>query len=1054
MEVVDHVDIAGDDSIQELLDDPRNFNLRAIRAETLLDWIPDLGQYAAPCECRSHNGVFRTIGLAGSGIPGILRHRFFMAEEAERIVGERYIGLLIYDSREDDYLFELSAGSVTIGAVRPSRHDNRRHLIIASVPANILGGNVPFTVRALGKGPCYLESVLFMPTCPEPSAQDLSIQRISTRLVKRCGEYVDAEIHCVTSAAATVSVKAVPDSDRGNTILNAGSEVSDALHVVPLRELKSGTLYAVEIRASDKYENNATASTQIDTTEDGSSHKDALTIPVEFLKTGSAIATGLPVTFGLPVAKGVCNDPMSAFICCEGEEMPAQTRVHVKWPDGSVRWVLVDTVSPSALEKQDRLKAEVSLGFEPIRMDHGLKCLSEEGKILVEGERIRVTVTRSGPLPVFIESRSPGGGWRTAVTGTDRIVTGRLGNGLILGSAELEGLVLEEEGAERAVIRYEVPVRDEKGICHFRCTFRLHVYSGQPFVRLVCRAVLTSPAPGAAFGSNDLDHITPALEHVRSAVEGTEGETSSLLNIGSLEINIGNPPSAKNGHRRIVHEHDRGYRVENGTAIDEMEGHWSGFITLDDRTLAVCFKDFWQNYPKAVRCDHEGITLEMLPALSGDPLPGFADDWHKLYFWCDKDGKQYRLKVGTAMTSEILLGSPDRDEDVRNWLEWLERPPVVRPEANYLNETKVLLPMASKEESARPDYERMVDESVDVWLGKVEARHEYGFANFGDTYADEAGMWSNSEYDSAYRHYLEFLRGGDSRWFLLGKQAARHLLDVDTCGYSRVPEQTGTQYTHAPGHAGGYLPPYFRSKSGGSSSKPSHMWVEGPVLHYLLTGDEGVASTLRQTGKMLTRNLAFYHFNNARECGWHLVHLSGLARMTDDPRYLNAASVIVSRVLEKQEPGGGWEHPLAEAHCHCEPPRCRGEAGFMVGVLISGLRRYFEMTYDPQVAEAIVGGVKWLIEKTYDHEAGDFRYTSCPNRGGPLPDRTQMVMEALVDAYRFSRESLIGDIISRRAEEVLVMGVKGNSDKPYGVGLREMRYIPTLLHTLAGLDSA
>ena len=29
--------------------------------------------------------------------------------------------------------------------------------------------------------------------------------------------------------------------------------------------------------------------------------------------------------------------------------------------------------------------------------------------------------------------------------------------------------------------------------------------------------------------------------------------------------------------------------------------------------------------------------------------------------------------------------------------------------------------------------------------------------------------------------------------------------------------------------------------------------------------------------------------------------------MSTTPRYLNAAALIVERVLERQEPGGGWE---------------------------------------------------------------------------------------------------------------------------------------------------
>ena len=52
--------------------------------------------------------------------------------------------------------------------------------------------------------------------------------------------------------------------------------------------------------------------------------------------------------------------------------------------------------------------------------------------------------------------------------------------------------------------------------------------------------------------------------------------------------------------------------------------------------------------------------------------------------------------------------------------------------------------------------------------------------------------------------------------------------------------------------------------------------------------------------------------------------------------------------------------------------RCQGEAGFMVGVLLSGLKRYYLLTQNDAVAEAIVGGARWLIDKTFDEVDEDF----------------------------------------------------------------------------------
>ena len=69
-----------------------------------------------------------------------------------------------------------------------------------------------------------------------------------------------------------------------------------------------------------------------------------------------------------------------------------------------------------------------------------------------------------------------------------------LGNGVTLHSGEVEDLLLEEVGAERAVIRYRVPHRDGTGVAHLRSTVRVHVYAGQPFVKLPHRLEVISPS--------------------------------------------------------------------------------------------------------------------------------------------------------------------------------------------------------------------------------------------------------------------------------------------------------------------------------------------------------------------------------------------------------------------------------------------------------------------------------------------------------------------------------------------------------------------------------
>jgi hypothetical protein len=249
---------------------------------------------------------------------------------------------------------------------------------------------------------------------------------------------------------------------------------------------------------------------------------------------------------------------------------------------------------------------------------------------------------------------------------------------------------------------------------------------------------------------------------------------------------------------------------------------------------------------------------------------------------------------------------------------------------------------------------------------------------------------------------MEYLRGGDPRFFTLAEQAARHLSDVDTCHHASDRSIVEGQYHHCIGHVGDYYPRGYKTPS---MSHPridhDHTWVEGLFLYSLLTGDQRIReSAVGATRRIAGAELNDFDYMNGRDAGWPLIHLMAGYHFTGERYYLNGAGLIVERVLERQRPGGGWQRLMIPGHCFCDPPRHTGEAGFMVCILIEGLKRYHQATGDPRVADAIVGGLKWLIRDTWVAKPSKFRYTSCPH--SELVHQAMHATELLGYAYRLS----------------------------------------------------
>ena len=69
----------------------------------------------------------------------------------------------------------------------------------------------------------------------------------------------------------------------------------------------------------------------------------SLTIPLHVTEPLGLARSRFPVTRGIPLPEGTVREPADAtLIDAAGREAPVQTRRLTRWPDGSVKWLLVD----------------------------------------------------------------------------------------------------------------------------------------------------------------------------------------------------------------------------------------------------------------------------------------------------------------------------------------------------------------------------------------------------------------------------------------------------------------------------------------------------------------------------------------------------------------------------------------------------------------------------------------------------------------------------------------------------------------------------------------
>ncbi|HJN15793.1 MAG TPA: carbohydrate binding domain-containing protein, partial [Armatimonadota bacterium] len=293
-------------------------------------------------------------------------------------------------------------------------------------------------------------------------------------------------------------------------------------------------------------------------------------------------------------------------------------------------------------------------------------------------------------------------------------------------------------------------------------------------------------------------------------------------------------------------------------------------------------------------------------------------------------------------------------------------------------------------------YDRIVDGNIGAYGKRRDDSREFGLMNYGDWYGERGYNWGNLEYDTHHGFLTQYLRSGDTRFLIEGEIAARHNMDIDVIhhaeGQVSPPEWSGAKlpgqvWVHSMGHTGGYYPPEYLDMNvyaQGYATNRGHIWSQGMWEYSLLTGDTRAWECAKlvsdwAAGPQTTN----FRFGNQREPGWMTILVMAAYRATGDPYYLNAARIMIDKVYEERDaspmPESGLRYrELVPGHCTCEEHHW-GAAGFMAGVLMTGMKMYYQETGDEEVAENIVKIARFCVDTMYEEDAGLFRYTSCPN---------------------------------------------------------------------------
>lgn len=605
--------------------------------------------------------------------------------------------------------------------------------------------------------------------------------------------------------------------------------------------------------------------------------RSELRIPLRVTEPAGVARDAAPVTVGVPLPRGRTTKGAVWVADAAGRALRTQARIAERWPDGSVRWVLVDFIA--AAGANETATYTIRDGAPPTDVaGPTLKTAESSAEWRFDTGAAEIVVGRS-TRPLV----------RSARVGKGAAVPFEVTTALRLAGGPTNELVHAGGTTETAgPVRTEVllTAHADAGLT---LETRVAAFAGVPALRLTTTLTSLAPAPYTAVQS------LPVV--VRGDLsEGVMGVPGGVRRWTDLTA------------PHELHQTDVRQARLDGEPID---GAADGWVRGVRGPLAVTMvrRFFAEEWPQALRVDASSLTVDLLAGGETEPV---------------------ELGIGAAKTFELwLVFEPaDRASDPARLAEGLRRPLVAHVDPEWTAASGALpnalaptSPVAGRVVSridtsirrylARNRAERW-DDGPPVECEQRTSEHErvgaFGALNWGDWnfpgYRDRSegcDAWGNHEYDLSQVLGLAWAATGAPATWEAFVVAARHYRDVDVLHHAPPQHEdwVGINHPHKVKHFA------LESKN---KFDLGHTWLEGLLTHYRMTGEIRSLEAARGIADVLVRRRA--KAGNPRQFGWPMIALAATYDATRDRAYRDAALSYAEAAVTGHEPtpaAGDWK---------------------------------------------------------------------------------------------------------------------------------------------------
>ncbi|KRS22210.1 hypothetical protein AAY72_04170, partial [Alishewanella sp. WH16-1] len=444
-----------------------------------------------------------------------------------------------------------------------------------------------------------------------------------------------------------------------------------------------------------------------------------------------------PVTTGVPFAAGICPANTLFSLWDDKLQLPLNAEPTLYWPDGSIRWLLINSRVDIAANTEKQLQLRLN-DAAAVSEQNPVSCQKKAGSLVIEtAERIyqfrpnAISISSSATPDVSLKLQFELNDRQNNITAFD------LEDWQILRSDNTKTLV-QTKGTGL--------LTTENAIANIKLT--VTIYHADGLIQL--KTTLHNPRRSAHIGGlwdlgdsgslhfNRFSLVLTAPSLKKSYIIPdclTEpGERFELQSVFLHQDSSGgeNWHSANHVNKDgVITTSFQGYQLSSENALlkkgrraNPLFSFWHG-----EHPLQISVPEFWQNFPNALEASPTQLRCDLFAQLA--------------------NGLAHELQGGERKTRSLWLSYSEQ----ANTLAWSYAPLVPQLDAEYLAQSQAMPWLTTERGDPLAVLIQQGLNGENNFYRKREQIDEYGWRNFGDIFADHETLYQGTEQPRYISHY-------------------------------------------------------------------------------------------------------------------------------------------------------------------------------------------------------------------------------------------------------------------------------------------------------------